>query len=137
MYDSGKIIPGLLIFVLLITFPFWYNNLIGDAGAVPPATNNKIAESHKAFDNMLQSMGMKSFPNGAQHALTTEEMRAKHMDMIKDIHVTAQGYDPAKAGQKPTMSCLTCHGTKEQFCDSCHAHAAVTIPDCWTCHHKK
>ena len=33
MYDSGKIITGLIIFVLFITFPIWYNHL--DAGEVP------------------------------------------------------------------------------------------------------
>ncbi len=33
MYDSGKIIAGLIIFVLFVTFPIWYNH--GDAGAVP------------------------------------------------------------------------------------------------------
>ncbi|HFQ90185.1 MAG TPA: cytochrome C, partial [Desulfobulbus sp.] len=26
MYDSDKIIPGLIIFVLFITFPVWYNH---------------------------------------------------------------------------------------------------------------
>ena len=137
MYDSGKIIPGLLIFILMITLPIWYNNLIGDAGAVPPATNNKIAESHEAFETMLQSMGI-SFPNGAQHALTTEEMRSTHMNMLQDIHAVAmkQGYTPEKDGKKETMKCLMCHGTKEGFCDSCHVHAGVTIPDCWTCHKK-
>ena len=127
MYDSGKIIPGLAVFVLLITFPIWYNKLVGNAGAVPVKDPNLSKE-------MLQGA---NFPNGQSH-LPAEEMRAKHMEVLKGIHVTAKGYNAVKDGQKPTMSCLACHGgSKEKFCDSCHAYASVKIPDCWACHSKQ
>ncbi len=126
MYDSGKIIPGLLIFVLLITFPIWYNNLIGNVGAAPTKNPSLPPE-------MIQGA---VFPNNQKH-LPATEMRAKHMELFKAIHVTAQGYDPAKDGQKPTMSCVGCHGSKEQFCDSCHNYVSEKkVPDCWTCHNK-
>ncbi|MCI5131014.1 MAG: cytochrome C [Candidatus Electrothrix sp. EH2] len=129
MYDKGKIITGLVIFVLLITFPLWYNNLIGDVEALPTVSDNELAEV------MFESM---PFPNDAEHALSTPEMRSTHMNMLEQIHAVAmqQGYDPAKDGKKNQMQCLMCHGTKEAFCDSCHASAAVTTPDCWTCHKK-
>jgi hypothetical protein len=35
MYDSGKIITGLVIFGGLVTFPIWYNALTGKTGYVP------------------------------------------------------------------------------------------------------
>ncbi len=130
MYDSGKIITGLVIFVLLTTFPIWYANLIGDADAVPPATDNELSEA------MFQGL---TFPNDAKHALTTGEMRSTHMNMLQDIHAVAMdaGYTPEKDGKKGTMQCMMCHGTKETFCDSCHVHAAVKTPDCWSCHNKQ
>jgi hypothetical protein len=130
MYDKGKIITGLVIFVLLITFPVWYNNLIGDVEALPAVSNNELAEA------LFQSM---PFPNDAKHALTTPEMRSTHMNMLRDIHAVAvqQGYSPEKDGKKNQMQCLMCHGTKEAFCDSCHNSAAVTTPDCWSCHNKQ
>lgn len=127
MYDSGKIIPGLAVFVLLITFPIWYNKLVGNVGAAP-GNDSKLSEA------MFEG---RSFPNGARHALTTKEMRATHMNMLRDIHAAAKGYSPEKNGQKPTMSCMECHGSKEQFCDSCHAYASVKIPNCWACHSKQ
>ena len=129
MYDSGKIIPGLLIFILLITFPIWYNNIFCNAEEMQPVSNNELSEA------MFQGI---TFPNGAQHALTTGEMRSTHMNMLRDIHAVAmkQGYTPEKDGKKPTMQCMMCHGSKEDFCDKCHVSAAVTTPDCWTCHNK-
>lgn len=130
MYDKEKIITGLVIFVLLITFPVWYNKLIGDVEALPAVSDNELAEA------MFASM---PFPNDAKHALSTPEMRSTHMDMLEQIHAAAmqQGYDPEKDGKKNQMQCLMCHGTKEAFCDSCHVSAAVSTPDCWTCHKKQ
>ncbi|XOF34902.1 MAG: cytochrome C [Candidatus Electrothrix sp. YB6] len=126
MYDSFKIIPGLLIFVLLITFPIWYNNLIGDVGAAPAKDPNLAPE-------MLEYA---NFPNNQKHP-PAEEMRATHMELLKGFHVNATAkLAEQKDGKMPTMGCMGCHGSKEKFCDSCHAYAAVTTPDCWTCHTK-
>jgi cytochrome c1 len=127
MYDSGKIIPGLLIFVLLITFPIWYNNLSNAKPVESPAPPDKA---------MLTGF---TFANGKEHP-SAAEMRAKHMEVLQSFHAAA---DPAKmaAAQKgekmQTMSCVMCHGSKEQFCDSCHANISEKkVPDCWNCHNK-
>ncbi len=122
MYDSGKIIPGLAVFVLLITFPIWYNSLIGDVGAAPVKDPNLSKD-------MLEYVNL---PNGLKHP-PAEEMRAKHMEVLKKIHANAV---TKMTEQQPSMTCFQCHGTKEQFCDSCHAYASVKTPDCWTCHTK-
>ncbi|MCI5212204.1 MAG: cytochrome C [Candidatus Electrothrix sp. ATG2] len=129
MYDSGKIIAGLVIFVVLITFPVWYNNLIGDVEAIPAVTDTELSEA------MFQGI---TFPNDAKHALSTAEMRSTHMQMLETIHAKAMadGYTPEKDGKKKSMQCMMCHGTKEKFCDSCHVHAAVETTDCWSCHDK-
>ena len=35
MYDSGKVIAGLVIAVILLTFPFWFSIIQGKSGYVP------------------------------------------------------------------------------------------------------
>jgi len=35
MYDKEKIIPGLIVFFLLMTFPFWYTIGSGKASSMP------------------------------------------------------------------------------------------------------
>ncbi len=125
MYDSGKIIPGLLIFVLLITLPIWYNNLSNAGQVKTPEPPDK---------GML--MGF-TFANGQEHP-SAAEMRAKHMEHLKIFHANAVAKLAEQKDKKmPTMSCMMCHGSKEQFCDSCHATISEKkVPDCWECHQK-
>jgi hypothetical protein len=82
--------------------------------------SNKDPNLSKEF---LQGL---SFINGQSHP-PAEEMRVKHMEVLKGIHITAKGYNPVKDGKK---SCLACHSSKEQFCDSCHAYDG-NISVCW------
>ncbi|MDD3731637.1 MAG: cytochrome C, partial [candidate division Zixibacteria bacterium] len=35
MYDSGKVITGIIVFLIIITFPVWYNVARGKANYVP------------------------------------------------------------------------------------------------------
>ena len=119
MYDSGKIIPGLIIFVLFVTFPVWYNH--GDAGAVPQPELPKTAK---------------------QCVKPVQEMRAKHMVLLMDwrdevLRDGDRSFD-VKIGdqeyQKSLMNtCMQCHSSKKKFCDTCHSYASVT-PYCWDCH---
>ncbi len=32
-----------------------------------------------------------------------------------------------------TRTCMSCHTSKKEFCDSCHNYLAV-VPYCWDCH---
>ncbi len=59
MYDSGKVISGLIIFVLIITFPIWYNH--GVAADVPKAEMPKDKK---------------------KCVLPLKEMRPNHMQML-------------------------------------------------------
>ena len=106
MYDSGKIIPGLIIFVLIITFPIWYNH--GDAGEVPKAGKAQRTQSSVSC------------------RLT--EMRTKHMQLLNQWRdeVLRTG-DRAffevegKMYQKSLQNaCIKCHTSKKKFCDTCH-----------------
>ncbi|MBU0665150.1 MAG: sulfate reduction electron transfer complex DsrMKJOP subunit DsrJ [Proteobacteria bacterium] len=119
MYNKGTIIPGLIIFVLFVTFPIWFNGL--KAGTLPkpelpPGGEKKCVES-------------------------VEYMRANHMQLLNEWRdnvlrdgnrtvVTVEGKDYRKGLQ---LACMQCHSNKEKFCDSCHTYAAVK-PYCWDCH---
>ena len=118
MYDSGKIITGLVIFVLLVTIPVWYNR--GRAASVPKLVLPKDAKTG---------------------VLPAAQIRAEHMkllnvwrdEVLRDgdrATFTLEG----KEYQKSLMlTCMKCHTSKKQFCDSCHTYASVN-PYCWDCH---
>ncbi|HEB69424.1 MAG TPA: cytochrome C [Desulfobulbus sp.] len=120
MYDSGKIIPGLIIFVLFITFPIWYNH--GDAGAVPqPELPKKMKEC----------------------VLPVAEMRSIHMQLLNEwrdkvLRTGDRSFDVKigdKMYQKSLMNtCMQCHTSRKKFCEKCHTYASVK-PYCWDCHY--
>lgn len=119
MYDSGKILTGLVIFLFLITFPFWYN--LGQA-------------SYEEPDLLLPE-------NATECIEPTEWMRANHMELL-DVwrdKVVRDGLSTyvSSTGEKMEISlqktCMDCHTDMTRFCDECHNKAAVS-PYCWDCH---
>ena len=128
IYNANKIIPGLIIFLGLITFPLWYN--MGKA-APPPEIK---------FDTpVIQQMAVK------QCVLPKADMRTGHMQLLNDwrTQVVRNGYRVyvAADGKEYNMSlqneCMKCHSNKTQFCDQCHVYTGLklgSVPYCWTCH---
>ena len=121
MNDKGKIITGLVIFIALVTFPFWYN-----LGKAAPAPEPQLTEKAKAAKACIRP---------------TEYMRAEHMqvlDLWRDTVVRdAKRMYINEKGQAFNMSlsntCLDCHSNKKEFCDRCHDYASAR-PYCWDCH---
>lgn len=122
MYDSGKIIVGLIIGIGLLTFPFWYN--LGSAA--PPAPQPEIAEQAKAAGECI---------------VPKVEMKASHMQILDDWRTNvvrnADRLYVADNGKQYNMSlqntCMQCHTSKKKFCDQCHNYLGVA-PVCWDCH---
>ncbi|SDN58204.1 putative sulfite reductase-associated electron transfer protein DsrJ [Desulfonauticus submarinus] len=119
MYDGGKILAGLAIFVALFTFPFWYN--IGSAAYQRP----KLEQ-----------------PKSKACVESVEFMRADHMQLLnewRDMYVREHitKYKSRLTGKEIHISlsktCMKCHESKEKFCDQCHTSLAVS-PYCWDCH---
>lgn len=120
MYDGGKIITGLIIFIALVSFPIWYTGAMGKAGVKPepqtPETETKCVESK-------------------------EYMKAWHMDMldewrdevVRDGNRVYTATDGEKHEMSITNNCMKCHTNKEKFCDECHNYVGVS-PYCWDCH---
>lgn len=124
MYDSGKIITGLIIFAGVVTFPFWYN-----VGRSAPPPEPKIDTP------IIQQLQEK------QCVETTSYMRSSHMQLLNNWRtwVVRDGHRiyVADNGKRYNMSlqntCLRCHLNKKDFCDRCHDYLGVK-PDCWSCH---
>ena len=63
MYDSIKVISGIVIFLLILSLPIWYNSATGMADYVPEVS---IAGA------------------GTECIESTEFMRANHMHLLND-----------------------------------------------------
>jgi len=119
MYDAGKIIIGLIIFLILITFPIWYNAASGNPTSAPD---------------------LKIITDAKQCVEPTDYMRTNHMNLLdewRDIVVREKGRYIMLDGKQYEMSlsntCLDCHSNKADFCDQCHNYMSVD-PYCWDCH---
>lgn len=124
MYDSGKIITGIVIFVILVTFPIWYN-----LGRATPPPDPKIDTP------VIQEMKVK------QCVEPKQAMKGNHMKILDEWRHTVvrngERIYTAPDGKQYDMSlqntCMKCHSNKTQFCDQCHNYLKVN-PYCWDCH---
>lgn len=120
MNDIWKIILGLAVFVLAVTFPIWRGVTAG-AGEPPE----------------LQ------LPAGEEHCVESKEyMTANHMTMLDEwrdalVREGIHEYTSEDYGEtyqiSLTKTCMDCHSDKAEFCDKCHTYADVA-PYCWDCH---
>jgi hypothetical protein len=121
MQHAGKVFAGLAVFLVLFTFPVWYNMASGTTGKAP--------ELEKAV-------------KGEQCVRDTEYMRSNHMDLLNEwrdrVVREGQRYESGQAGHSYERSlshtCLDCHQDREKFCDRCHTYIGVATPPCWSCH---
>ena len=120
MSDKGRIGAALVVFVVLMTVPFWYKLVSGEKAAPPTL----------------------SYPHeGGQCVEDTAYMTANHMRLLMDWRdEVVRGNDriyTASDGRRHDKSlsgtCLSCHFEKEKFCDRCHDYVGLN-PTCWNCH---
>jgi len=124
IYDAGKIMTGLALFIILLTAPVW---LSGGRSAIPPEI--------KVDTPVVQKLPEKRCVE------PTAYMKANHMELLNAWRqaVVREGESDyvASDGKRYRMSlsgtCLHCHSNKDQFCDRCHNYEGVK-PACWGCH---
>ena len=121
MKDRNKILAGLVIFIAVVTLPFWFN-----MGKAAPAPELELTAKAKAAKTCV---------------MPTAYMKAEHMQLL-DVwrHNVVRNGERAfvnAEGKLFNMSlsntCLDCHSNKAEFCDRCHNYASVR-PYCWDCH---
>ena len=123
MSDSGKIIIGLIVFLIVMTFPIWYNLVCG----VTPLEEPVAATKYELGRNKC--------------VRPVEYMKTNHMDLLNqwrdDVVRYGDRYTVGPDGNPMEKSlsntCLDCHANKEEFCDRCHNYMSVD-PYCWDCH---
>jgi hypothetical protein len=120
MSDKGRIITGLIIFVLLVAYPMWHT--LGAAGERVRPELTLPDESSACVEE-------------------TEYMRAYHVDLLNEwrnavVRDGERDYT-ASSGETYAMSltgtCMDCHSNRDEFCTRCHDYANVA-PRCWDCH---
>ena len=121
MNDKGKIILGLIVFLVAVTFPLWRG--VFAQGAAPDVA-------------LPQGEDVKCIEPRAY-------MAANHMNMLDSWRdaVVRQGQktyiasDGAEYDMSLTKTCMRsdCHASRTEFCDKCHTYADVA-PYCWDCH---
>lgn len=116
MYNAKIVLPILLVFLGILTYPIW---------SAKAPTHDHTAHAK---------------PKGVKCVESTEYMRANHMKLldewrhsvVRDQERTHVSKDGRKFEKSLTNTCLDCHDKKES-CDSCHAYTNVE-PYCFSCH---
>lgn len=121
MNSKGKIVAGLIVLLVVATFPIWYTLAVGGSSARPevelPADQSQCVEDR-------------------------EYMTSYHMDLLDQwrnavVREGGQTYTSRASGQTYEMSltrtCMDCHTDRVSFCDRCHGYVDVQ-PYCWNCH---
>jgi hypothetical protein len=122
MRDRGLIIIGLLLFLALITFPFWYG-----LGRQPRAEMPKLALPVSEKECVAPLAIMRT-----THMNLLGEWRDRAVRLNLRTYTAHNGKTYAIS---LTQTCLQkCHNDKAAFCDRCHVFNGIREPRCWDCH---
>lgn len=124
MNDRNTIITGLVIFIVIITFPVWYN--MGRASSAP--TPKLVGKAKTAGECVAPKDYMK-----LEHMQILDVWRDAVVRDADRIYTSASGKQYNMSLSTGEDSCIGCHTEKAEFCDKCHDYASVN-PYCWDCH---
>ena len=120
MYDTGKIVSGLVAFVTIVAAPFWWNLATGAQPRVPeiakPAGETRCIEDAPTMRR--------------EHMQLLVSWREEVVRDAERVYVASDGREFRKS---LTGTCLQCHSDKKASCDRCHDYLNVH-PNCWGCH---
>ncbi len=119
----GLILLGLAIFVIGVTFPFWY----GKGKTAPPVLRLETPEINGLADK--KCIEDKDFMR-ANHMKLLNAWRDEAVREGKRVYTAKDGRTLEKS---LTGTCIRCHSNKEQFCDRCHNYVGAK-PSCFDCH---
>lgn len=121
MYDGGKIITGLIIFLILLLFPVWYQM----GKAAKPIEPELTQQAKDAGQCVEEKDFMKT-----QHMKLLDRWRQEVVRGSERYYISSSGKEYYKSLQ---VTCMECHSNKSKFCDQCHNYMGV-VPFCWDCH---
>ncbi len=119
MYNAKYIIPGIIIFVVICTVPFWFN-LASPAYVRPELVLPKDQKECVEPVEFMREEHMQLLIDWRDKALR-EGLRSYTATNGKVWEISLQN------------TCMSCHNDKAKFCDACHNSNSVD-PYCWDCH---
>jgi hypothetical protein len=123
--NKNMIITGLVIFVLAVLSPFWFNIITTTQAAPEPELLGRAKTTKKC---VLDKYEMR-----ANHMALLDEWRDSVVRKADRQYKAANGHTFGMSLSTGENSCLGCHEDKTKFCDKCHTYASVD-PYCWDCH---
>lgn len=119
MYNARYIIPGIVIFIAVFTFPFWGNV------TTEPFTRPAIVLPANETECIEPVAFMQT-----EHMRILNEWRDAALREGKRSYVATNGKVWEVSLQN---TCMKCHDDMAKFCDACHTANSV-VPYCWDCH---
>ena len=118
MYNRAWVAAGIIAFVIVAAFPFWYQ-----MGRKAPPLNLEMPREAKSCIE------------------PTEFMRREHMRLldtwrnavVRDADLIYTATDGREYKMSLHDTCMGCHTSRAAFCERCHDYAGVTL-SCWECH---
>jgi hypothetical protein len=122
MYDAGKILVGLVVFVGFATYPIWgsFGEAVNTPQPVVNASGHCVESAEWMRANHMQLL------DTWRHSVVRDNNRV----YVSQTYGTEFDKSLSSTGKQ---SCMSCHPNKQEFCDSCHDYAHVK-PYCWECH---
>ena len=123
MNKNRLVALGLILFVLLFTFPVLMNLGKSLVQTQPPT----LLQDDRAMQELADKLGVKN----------VDEFRAKHKQVLaewkdsvvrdgKRVYVNKDGHEvPIN---------LQSLASQSQYCNTCHDYVGIEKPSCWTCH---
>jgi hypothetical protein len=119
MYNKGAVLIGIIVFLGLMTSPFWLN--AGKEHKELKLEKPKLEKKCVEPASWMRAGHMKMLNDWRHEVVRSEERKHKSSETGKEFNKSL------------TLTCLDCHEKKKEFCDKCHTYAGVT-PYCWECH---
>jgi hypothetical protein len=124
MNDKKVITLGLVIFLILVTYPFW-RALLAGVNVSRPAVEKPVGETKCIEEKAFMTANHMQVLNTWRDAVVRND--------IAEYTSTAYG---KKYEMSLTKTCLKCHNKREEFCNRCHNYLSIT-PTCWNCHNEQ
>lgn len=113
MYNKSLVIPGLIITILILLLPWWYNAFTIGLEVKKPVLEKAVVPINATTGEKVPGPCDRFIKDNR----TLEIWRAKHMDFVSFY----LEYEPKVA------QCDVCH--KPKFCNDCHSYAGVKLAD--------
>lgn len=115
----------LLVVAAILTFPFWYSYSEHADFAAEPIVKPASGECIESADVMRRTH-MKILYQWRDEVVRGNSATKRDYVNSKGIH-----YNKSLTG-----TCLSCHTSKEEFCDRCHKRVSIQT-NCFQCHNTK